>query len=266
MKGVVRTWFVSVEEDGDALRIRRRGPPWVLLPLVTVGAAVLGLGFRMDHPLGQLAPLAFVAMPLAIARWVLDRERRRFGVSVERGVTITKRASSSGYRDESLAASVVVDGRGYEAAHVRGVGVARTAHHRGKGAAAWTLWSYTVVMYLDGPRAVDVFDTRDEAAATGLAEKIASALALPAPRTRDRRATRLNLDGAAVALVACCVFATLITMIFSAGVRGPAASVSDWLTIVMNVAPYVLFLTVSARWLVRRSLAGLERSEPHTGG
>jgi hypothetical protein len=121
-------------------------------------------------------------------------------------------------------------------------------------------------MYLDGPRAVDVFDTRDEAAATGLAEKIASALALPAPRAHNRRETTLRLDGAAVALMACWVFATLISMTFSGGVRGPAASVSDWLSIVTSVAPYVLLLTVSARWLVRRSLAPLERSEPNTRG
>ena len=132
MNPLVNTWFVSVEEDGDALRIRQRGLPWGLLPLVTVGAAVLGLGFRVDHPLGMLPPLAFFAMPFAIARWVLDRERRRFGDCVERVVTVAKRASSSGYRDGSLAASVVVDGRGYEAAQVRGGGVEQAAVGRGR--------------------------------------------------------------------------------------------------------------------------------------
>lgn len=121
-------------------------------------------------------------------------------------------------------------------------------------------------MYLEGPRAVDVFYTRDKAAATGLAQKIASALALPAPRTHARRETMQIPEGAAVALVAIWFFAVLITTIFFDSVRGPAASVSDWPTIVKSVAPCVLFLTVSARWLVRRPVAPVERSEPHPRG
>jgi hypothetical protein len=261
----VDTRFVSVEEDEDALHIRRRGLPWGLLPLVTVGAAVLGLGFRVDHPLGMLAPLAFLAMPFAVVRWVLDRERRRFGDCVARGVTVAKRASSSGYRDGSLAASVVVDGRGYEAAQVRGVGVEQAVLRRDADSPdAEVRRSYTVVMYLEGPRAVDVFDSRDKAAATALAEKITAALALPAPRMHDRRQTMPIPVGAAVALGALWVFAAMLAGIASLGVRGPAAGVSDWLTIATWVAAYALFLTVSASALVRRSLARVERSEPHT--
>ena len=266
MNPLVNTWFVSVEEDGDALRIRQRGLPWGLLPLVTVGAAVLGLGFRVDHPLGMLPPLAFFAMPFAIARWVLDRERRRFGDCVERVVTVAKRASSSGYRDGSLAASVVVDGRGYEAAQVRGVGVEQAAVGRDDDAPdAEMRWSYTVVMYLEGPRAVDLFESRDKSAATALAEKITAALALPAPSTHDRRQTMPIPVGAAVALGAVWMFAEMVAGIASLGVRGPAAGVSDWLTIATWVAAFALFLTVSARWLVRRSLAPVERCEPRTG-
>lgn len=259
------SWFVSVEEDQDALHIRRRGLPWGLLPLVTVGAAVLGLGFRVDHPLGMLPPLAFFVMPLAIVRWLLDRERRRFGDCVERVVTVAKKSASSGYRDGSLAASVVVDGRGYEAAQVRGVGVEQAVLRRDADAPdAGVLWSYTVVMYLEGPRALDVFESRDKAAAMALAEKITAALALPAPRTHDRRPTMLIPDGAAVALGAVWVFAALVAGIASLGVRGPAAGVSDWLTIAAWVAPYVLLLAVPAHALVRRSLAPVSRSEPHT--
>ena len=129
---------------------------------------------------------------------------------------------------------------------------------------AGVLRSYTVVMYLEGPRALDVFESRDKAAAMALAEKITAALALPAPRTHDRRPTMLIPDGAAVALGAVWVFAAMVAGIASTGVRGPAAGVSDWLTIAAWVAPYVLLLAVPAHALVRRSLAPVSRSEPHT--
>jgi hypothetical protein len=258
----VDTWRASVEEDGDALRIRRRSVPWALAPVAAVGVAALGLGFRADHPLGRLASLALAAMPFAVAAWAMDRERRRLGDRFQRTVTIVKR-STEGYRDGQRAPSVAVDGRGYGAAQVRGAGVEWAWFERDADVPdAEATRSYTVVLYLEGPVAMDVFETRDEAVAAAVAGGIASALDLPPPRTRPRRDTAWHLEGGAVGLGVLGMIAALVAAFASLGVRGPAAGLSDWLWIAAGVALLALFLAGAAVVSARRALARVPRDAP----
>jgi hypothetical protein len=199
----------SLWVDHGVVRVRRRTMPWGALAGVLFAGALIGatIASRMGRAAG-LDGVCVLVIPTVIALWAIAWGRHLAGERRPASLEARRPPETSGDREGTGGATLLVDGQRLEASAVRKVLVEVEHSPHDGGESEVPEGRCTVVICTAHPWMVDVYTARDEASAAALAQQLAAIFAVPVSAKWPRRTltTFLGLPSS-VALwgfVGCC--------------------------------------------------------------